>query len=96
MKVNIASFYQRQRELKDEVITALQTAIGKKKINLEDLEQEFEDESFNTIVKVNRTTVFTDGSIGEYPITDLTINDALYILGVIIDNEIVTQLAKKD
>ena len=79
----IETFYAKQRELHTEVIETLQKAIGKKLINLEKLEQEFEDESFNTVVKVNRTTVFTDGEFGEYRITDLTINDALYILGVI-------------
>jgi uncharacterized protein (DUF342 family) len=78
-----AEFYKRQRELHTEVITALQKAIGKKKVNLEDLEQEFEDESFNTVVKVDRNTVYTDGSLGEYPINDLTVNDALYIMGVL-------------
>jgi hypothetical protein len=79
----IETFYARQRELHTEVIDALKKALGRKTVNLEDTEQEFEDESFNTVVKVNRTTVFTDGSIGEYPISDLTINDALYILRAI-------------
>jgi hypothetical protein len=83
-KTQIERFYERQRELHTEVIDALKKALlFKKEVNLEELDQEFEDASFNTVIKVNRTTVFTDGEIGEYPITDLTINDALYILGVL-------------
>jgi hypothetical protein len=78
-----AEFYDRQRELHTEVISTLKEALGKKKLNLEDLEQEFEDDSFNTVVKVDRNTVYTDGVTGEYPIGELSINDALYILGVL-------------
>jgi hypothetical protein len=83
-KTQIEIFYDRQRELHSDVIKALKQSLKiKKEFNLEDSEQEFEDESFNTIVKIDRDTVYTDGVIGEYPIGDLTINDALYILRAI-------------
>jgi hypothetical protein len=82
-KTQIEIFYDRQRELHGEVITALKKSLGKKKVNLEDSEQEFEDECNNTIVKVDCNKVYTDGVTGEYPIGELSINDALYILSAI-------------
>jgi len=96
MKIEIGKLHDRRRELEADIITALQTALGNKTINLEDTEQEFEDDANNTIVKVDKDNVYTDGITGEYPLTDLSINDALYILGLVIDMQIVKQLNKKD
>ena len=80
---NSSELYKIYSDLHTEVIKTLKKTIGNKKVNLEDLEDEFEDDSHNTVVKIDKNKVYTDGTFGEYPISDLTIPDALYILRII-------------
>lgn len=75
--------HQKHRNLKDEVIEELRKMIGDKTIDLEEMEQEFNDMLNNPIKKVDKDNVYFDGTMESYPLGELEIEDALYIMGVI-------------
>ena len=75
--------HKKHRELKNEVIDELRNMIGDKTIDLEEMEQEFNDMLNNPIKKVDKDNVYFDGTMETYPLDELEIEDALYIMGVI-------------
>ena len=82
-KTKIENFQERHRELHGEVIKELKRQLGRKRVDLEKEEVDFDDEAGNRIIKVDRVHVHFDGTMEKYPIGDLGIDDALYILGVL-------------
>lgn len=82
-KTQVEKFQARHRELHGDVIKELKRQLGRKRVDLEKEEADFDDEAGNRIVKVDRVHVHFDGTMETYPIGELGIDDALYILGVI-------------
>lgn len=76
---------KKQVELKQEVIKAIRNLVGSTKVPLTDIGKEFEDEANNTITDVDSENVYFDGTMENYPLEELGIDDALYILGVLED-----------
>lgn len=78
---NSSDYYSEYRKLKDSIIKDIRKAVGRKKFKFED---SFEDEAHNELHAVSAKGVFFDGIVGEsYPLGELGINDALYILSLI-------------
>ena len=78
-------FYAEHRKLHDEVTAAIHKAVGKKRIVFED---SVEDEANNDLEAISSEGVFfncdnpkKDGDV--YPIGELGILDAMYILGIL-------------
>jgi len=71
--------YKIERELKNRILFTIRKKIGNKKIELQDLA--FEDEANNTITAFDKENVYFDGVMESYPLGELGLLDAIYILG---------------
>ncbi len=85
MKKTSDDFYAEQRKLHDEIVSAIREALGKERLVLED---SFKDEANNDLEAVSSEGVFfnctnpeKDGD--EYPLGELGMSDAIYILSII-------------
>lgn len=72
-------FYADERELKREVIEAIRTELGNKKVVLD----EFQDEANNTLVAIDKEQVYFNEGVDFYPLHDLGMLDAIYILSIL-------------
>lgn len=78
-------YYDEYRVFKGKVLTTLLNTLGERTIRFND---SFEDEQHNVLLAIGNDNVFFDdggGSEAQYPINELGIDDALYILSLIED-----------
>jgi len=87
MSKNSTKLYKKYADVKEEVIGEIRKLVNKKRFVFEDA---FEDEANNNIEAINEEGVYfncnnpkKDGDV--YPLGELGIVDALYILGILED-----------
>ena len=76
--------YKQERELKDKVLKAIRSKIGKRKITLNDTDDlEFEDEANNLVTGFDKDNIYFDGNMESYPLFEGGLLDLIYILGIV-------------
>lgn len=76
--------YKQERELKQAVLKAIRSKVGKRKITLNDTDDlEFEDEAHNMVTGFDKDNIYFDGVMESYPLFEGGLNDLIYILGIV-------------
>lgn len=79
IKTKSEKFGEEAQKLQERVVKALREHAPKKMVELED---SFEDEANNTIGGIDKENVYFDGLSESYPLSQLGLLDAIYLLGV--------------
>jgi hypothetical protein len=72
-----SKFLAEERKLKDKVIKELRKHLTNEITEIE----KFEDEARNTITGIDKNNVYFDGLSESYPLSELGLLDAIYLLG---------------
>ena len=80
-------FQKRANELKSDMVSAIKSFIGNRKIDLEATDNAFSDESDNNLVAVDKDGVYFNDGADTYPLYQLGINDAIFLVGVLEEEE---------
>jgi len=88
VKTKSEKFAEKERKLKESVIKELRKKAPKKMVELVD---RFEDEARNTIGGIDNTHVYFDGFNEMYPLSSLGLLDAIYLLGVLESDLVVSE-----
>jgi hypothetical protein len=73
--------YAKERNLKNEIVETIQTLVGDEKVDLK--ANSFDDEANNRLDFVDKNSVYSTGNDIDYPLHELGINDAIYIVALL-------------
>ena len=73
-----SEFYDAERALRDKVLETIRKLVGEKKVDFG--EQGFDDEAGNELCGIDKENVYFNNGKDEYPVTDLGLLDAIYII----------------